>query len=128
MLRVGELIRHVVAELLSRGIVTDPALAGRVVTVPEVRMSPDLKLATIFVMPLGGGDVPAVVEALERHKKPLRAELAHKVNLRFAPDIRFRADDNFDKASRIDALLDSHRVKRDLTPAADEHPDGNWRP
>lgn len=114
MLRVGELIRHVMAELLSRGAIADPVLESHVITVPEVRMSPDLKLATVYVMPLGGRDVKPVVDALERHKKTLRAEMAHKVNLRFAPDVRFRVDESFEKSSRIDRLLDSPEVKRDL--------------
>jgi ribosome-binding factor A len=120
MLRVGELIRHVMAELLSRGAIVDPVLESHVITVPEVRMSPDLKLATVFVMPLGGQDIRPVVDALERHKKIVRTELAHKVNLRFAPDVRFRADESFDKASRIDTLLDSPQVKRDLAVLGDE--------
>ncbi len=114
MLRVAELVRHVMADALSRGVVADPVLESHVVTVPEVRMSPDLKLATIFVMPLGGQDVSVVIEALDRHKKELRVELAHKVNLRYAPDIRFRLDDSFEKSSRIDRLLDSPEVRRDL--------------
>lgn len=123
MLRVGELVRHVMADCLSRGIVADPAVASRVITVPEVRMSPDLKLATVYVMPLGGENVRPVLEALERHRKQLRTELAHKVNLRFAPDVRFRADESFEKASRIDALLDSPEVRRDLAPPADDETD-----
>lgn len=114
MLRVGELIRHVVAELLSRGSIPDPVLAKHVVTVPEVRMSPDLKIANVYVMPLGGGDVRAVIDVLEKHKKLLRAELAHKVNLKYAPDLKFRADESFDTAARIDALLASPVVQRDL--------------
>jgi ribosome-binding factor A len=115
MLRVAELVRHVMADALSRGVVADPVLETHVVTVPEVRMSPDLKLATVFVMPLGGQDISAVIEALDRHKKELRVELAHKVNLRYAPDIRFRLDDSFEKSSHIDRLLDSPEVRRDLT-------------
>lgn len=114
MLRVGELIRHVMADLLSRGAIADPVLETHVITVPEVRMSPDLKLATVYVMPLGGQDIKPVVDALERHKKSLRTELAHKVNLRFAPDVRFRVDESFEKSSHIDKLLDSPEVKRDL--------------
>ena len=114
MLRVGELIRHTMAELLARGGASDPVLEGHVITVPEVRMSPDLKLATVFIMPLGGKDIEPVLEALERQKKHFRAEVAHKVNLRFAPELRFRADSSFDKASRIDALLLSPEVRRDL--------------
>ena len=125
MLRVGELVRHVMADCLSRGVIVDPAIASRVITVPEVRMSPDLKLATVYVMPLGGENIRPVLEALERNKKQLRTELAHKANLRFAPDVRFRADESFDKASRIDALLDSPSVRRDIeTPANDDKDPG----
>lgn len=119
MLRVGELIRHAAARLLSRGDVNDPVLEHHVVTVSRVKMSPDLKLATIFVMPLGGADESQVMAALEKHKKFLRGELAHLVNLKFAPEVRFRIDDSFDNVSRIDALLNSDRVKRDLEPGAE---------
>ena len=122
MLRVGELIRHAAAQLLARGEISDPVLEKHVVTVSRVKMSPDLKLATIYVMPLGGADEPEVLTALERHKKFLRGELAHKVNLKFAPEVRFRIDDSFDNVSRIDALLNSERVRRDLAPHAEETP------
>src|SRR5260370_5781488 len=131
MLRVGELVRHVMAEILSRGVIADPVLETHVITIPEVRMSPDLKLATVYVMPLGGLDIKKVVEALERHKKVLRTELAHKVNLRYAPDVRFRVDESFEASSRIDRLLDSPEVKRDLAVLGEqdrgessEHDDG----
>ena len=113
-LRVGELIRHALAEILQRGEVHDPALEGVVVTVPEVRMTPDLKLATVFVMPLGGKGADAVLAAFERNKRYLRGEIAHRVNLRYAPDLRFRLDTSFDEGERIDALLRSPEVKRDL--------------
>ena len=113
-LRAGEVIRHAIAELLSRGDVHDPVLQGHLITVPEVRMSPDLRLATIYVMPLGGKDVEAVLEALERNKKFLRGEIAHHVNLKFAPEIRFRADERFDEAERIEKLLRTPAVQRDL--------------
>jgi ribosome-binding factor A len=89
-------------------------IQGHVITVPEVRMSPDLKLATIYVMPLGGRDVKAVVDALERNKRWLRGEIAHRVNLKFAPDIRFRIDERFEEAARIEKLLHNPRVQRDL--------------
>ena len=113
-LRVGELIRHALSEMLTRGDVHDPVLEGHLITVPEVRMTADLRLATIYVMPLGGRDADEVVAAFERHKKFLRAELAHRINLKFAPDIRFRVDERFAEAERIDKLLHSPEVKRDL--------------
>jgi ribosome-binding factor A len=120
-LRVGEIVRHAVAEILSQGHVHDPDLEGHIITVPEVRMSPDLKLATIYVMPLGGRDTDVVIAALERHKKFLRGEVARRVNLKFAPDIRFRADDRFDEAERIEKLLRTPAVQRDLAPDSDEN-------
>jgi ribosome-binding factor A len=113
-LRVGELVRHAVAEMLTRGDVHDPVLESHMITIPEVRMSPDLRLATIYVMPLGGRDAEEVIAAFERHKKFLRGEIAHRINLKFAPDIRFRVDERFAEAERIDRLLRSPEVKRDL--------------
>jgi ribosome-binding factor A len=114
MLRVGELIRHTLSDLLARGAVRDSVLEGHVITVPDVRMSPDLKLATVYIMPLGGKDVDGVLAALDRHKKFLRGEIAARINLKFAPEVRFRADQSFDCGTKIDALLDSPQVKRDL--------------
>ena len=113
-LRVGELIRHALAEMLARGEIYDDVLAAHLVTIPEVRMSPDLRLASIYVMPLGGKDVKPVLAALERNKKYIRGEIAHEVNLKFAPDIRFMADETFDEADRIERLLASDKVRKDL--------------
>jgi ribosome-binding factor A len=113
-LRVGELMRHALAEVLARGEIHDPVLQMHVVTVPEVRMSPDLKIATCFVMPLGGKDQQEVIQALARNKRYLRGELAHRTNLKFAPDLRFRIDESFEEGSRIDRLLDSDVVRRDI--------------
>ena len=113
-LRVGELIRHKLAEMLARGDIHDDVLAAHVITIPEVRLSPDLKLATAYVIPLGGTDTEAVLEALTRHKRYIRAEIAHTVNLKFAPDIRFRSDDTFAEASRIDALLAGTKARQEL--------------
>lgn len=113
-LRVGELVRHALAEMLTRGDVHDPIIERHMITIPEVRVSADLRLATIYVMPLGGRDAETVVAAFERHKKFLRAEIAHRINLKFAPDIRFRVDDRFAEAERIDKLLRSPDVQRDL--------------
>jgi ribosome-binding factor A len=119
-LRVGELIRHAVAEMLTRGDVHDPVLEGHLITVPEVRMTADLRLATIYVMPLGGRDVNDVIAALDRNKRYLRGEIAHHVNLKFAPEIRFRADERFDEAERIEKLLRTPVVRRDLETKPDE--------
>ncbi len=113
-LRVGELVRHALADLLTRGEVHDPVIEGHLITVPEVRMTADLRLATIYVMPLGGRDADQVVAAFERHKKFLRGEIARAINLKFAPDIRFQIDERFAEAERIDKLLRSPEVKRDL--------------
>ena len=113
-LRVGELIRHALAEMLARGEIHDDVLAAHLVTIPEVRMSPDLRLASIYVMPLGGKDLKPVLAALERNKKYIRGEIAHEVNLKFAPDIRFMADETFDEADRIERLLASDKVRKDL--------------
>ena len=113
-LRVGELIRHALADMLSRGDVHDPVIETHTITVPEVRMSPDLRLATIYVMPLGGRDEQEVLSALEDNKRYVRGEIARRVNLKFAPDIRFRIDERFDEAERIDRLLRTPAVQRDL--------------
>src|SRR5918998_6968131 len=116
--RVAELVRHALAEVLSRGDVQDDVLTRNVITIPEVRMSPDLKLATAYIMPLGGKDEEAVLKALDKHKKVLRQEVARRVNLKFAPDLRFRRDESFDEAARIDALLRTEKVRRDTAPDA----------
>jgi ribosome-binding factor A len=118
--RVGELIRHAVADILARGEVRDDALDRRPLTIPSVRMSPDLKLATVLVMPLGGKGAGAAVEALDRHKKELRALVARRVNLKFAPDLRFALDTSFEAQARMDALLRSPAVARDIKSPEDE--------
>lgn len=113
-LRVGEQVRHAIAEILAQGTVHDEDLEGHIITVPEVRMSPDLKLATVYVMPLGGRDTELIIAALERNKKFLRGEVARRVNLKFAPDLRFRVDERFDEAERIEKLLRTPAVQKDL--------------
>lgn len=119
-LRVGELVRHALAEMITRGDVHDPVIEGHMITIPEVKVTADLRLATVYVMPLGGKDADNVVAAFERHKKYLRTEIAHRINLKFAPDLRFRVDDRFAEAERIDRLLNSPEVKRDLDQGDDE--------
>jgi ribosome-binding factor A len=119
-LRVGELIRHELADLLARGEVHDPVIEGHMITVPEVRVSADLRLATIYVMPLGGRDAKDVIDALERNSRYVRGEIARRVNLKFAPEIRFRIDERFDEAERIEKLLRTPAVQRDLRSRSDE--------
>jgi ribosome-binding factor A len=119
-LRVGELIRHELANMFSRGEIHDPVVEAHMITVPEVHMSPDLRLATIYVMPLGGRDEKEVLGALDRNKKYVRGEIARRVNLKFAPDIRFRLDERFDEAERIEKLLRTPQVRRDLENESDD--------
>lgn len=113
-LKVGELVRHALAEIFSRGEVLDEVIERHSLTVPEVRMSPDLKVATCYVMPLGGGEAGTVVKHLEQHKRFLRGEVAKRVSLRYMPELRFREDTSFEASSRIDELLASPKVARDL--------------
>jgi len=120
MLRVGELVRHALASLFARGDIEDDLLAGKVITVPEVRMSPDLKLATAYVMPLGGEAADAVVAALNRHARFIRGRIAPELDLKYAPEIRFFVDETFEEFGKIDALLRSDRVQRDLEHGEDE--------
>jgi len=119
-LRVGELVRHTLSDMLTRGEIHDPVIEGHLITVPEVQMTADLRLATIYVMPLGGHDREAVLGALERNKRFLRGEISHRINLKFAPDIRFRIDERFDEAERIDKLLRTPAVRRDLERKPDD--------
>jgi ribosome-binding factor A len=114
MLRVAELIRHKLAEMLSRGDVHDDVLGTSVITVPEVRLSPDMKIATVYIMPLGGKDTKAVIAALDRNKKYIRSAIANAVNLKYAPDLKFRTDETFDEAERISRIMNSPKVRQDL--------------
>jgi ribosome-binding factor A len=120
MLRVGELVRHALANLFARGEVEDELLAGKVITVPEVRMSPDLKLASAYVMPLGGEQAAEIVAALNRHQRFIRGRIAPELDLKFAPEVRFFIDETFEEFGKIDAILRSDRVQRDLHPDDDE--------
>ncbi|MEW5728306.1 MAG: 30S ribosome-binding factor RbfA [Pseudomonadota bacterium] len=123
-LRVGEELRHAVAAVIERGDFRDPDLQGRAITVTEVRVSPDLRAATVFVVPLGGGEVGSILAGLKRAKAYLRHEIARAVELRTVPDLWFEADTSFDEASRIDRLLRSPEVRRDLDPHSDA--DEGW--
>jgi ribosome-binding factor A len=114
MLRMGELVRHALAEMFSRGDVHDPVLETHVITIPEVAMTPDLRHATAYVMPLGGKDERAVLDALNRNKKYMRGVVAKKIQSKFTPDLHFRLDERFDRADEIDRLLKQPEVQRDL--------------
>ena len=122
MLRVGELVRHALAQVFARGEIEDDDLTGAVITVPEVRMSPDLKLASAYIMPLGGARAVEIVAALNRHARFIRGRVAPEIDLKFAPELRFFVDDTFEEFGKIDALLRSDRVQRDLH--ADEDDEG----
>src|SRR3569623_2416260 len=112
MLRVGELVRLALAGLFARGEIEDDELAGAVITVPEVRMSPDLKLASAYAMPLGGARANEIVAALNRHQRFIRGRVAPEIDLKFAPELRFFVDETFEEFGKIDALLRSDRVQR----------------
>jgi len=121
-LRVGEELRHALARILQRGELRDPALQ-EAITVTEVRVSPDLKNATAYVMPLGGRHRAEVVAALTRSAGFLRGQIAREVPLRYTPVLSFALDTSFDHASRINELLHRPEVERDLAPEADESED-----
>jgi ribosome-binding factor A len=120
-LRAGELVRHALAAILREENLLDPALAGVSITVTEVRMSPDLKHATCFVEPLGGGHAAEVVDALNRVSRFLRGRLAREIDLKFTPDLKFLHDESFGEAERMNRLFDSPEVRRDL----ERHDDGD---
>jgi ribosome-binding factor A len=121
MLRVGEQVRHALAEVLARGDVQDPELAKSIISVLEVRMSPDLRHGTVLVMPLGGSIMLGkeaemeAVAALNRNAKALRGEVSRRLReLKFSPELRFRVDDRYDEAERIERIFEEDRVRRDL--------------
>jgi ribosome-binding factor A len=114
LLRVGEQVRHVLSEILQRGDVHDETLASHMVSVTEVRMSPDLRHATVFVKPLLGKDEDAVLKALRTHTAYLQREVAHRVKMKYAARLKFLSDESFDEGSHIDQLLRAPGVARDL--------------
>jgi ribosome-binding factor A len=114
LLRVGEQVRHALSDILMRGDVHDATLASHSVSVTEVRMSPDLRHATVFVMPLLGGDAAAVLKALRTNTAYLQSETARRVNTKYAARLKFLLDESFDEGSHIDTLLRSPAVSRDL--------------
>src|SRR6185437_16124593 len=113
-LRVGEMLRHALSQILVRGDIRDPDLEGVSVTVTQVKPSGDMRHATVFVEPLGGRNAKLIVTALNRHKAFLRGEMGHMIELKFTPELRFVEDVSFAEAERIESLLKSARVQRDL--------------
>jgi ribosome-binding factor A len=123
-LRAGELMRHALVEILREEEINDPDLAGISVTVTEVRMSPDLRNATIFIEPLGGDHAGEVVKALNRHGKFLRGRLGRSIDMKFTPALKFLHDESFDEAARMNRLFDDPRVAQDLKP---QPPSDSWK-
>lgn len=123
-LRAGELMRHALVEILREEDISDPALEGVSVTVTEIRMSPDLRHATVFVEPLGGGHAEDVVAGLNRHARFLRGRLGKSIDMKFTPDLRFLHDESFNEAARMSRLFDDPKVRQDLTPDA---PSDSWK-
>ncbi|MDT9600975.1 30S ribosome-binding factor RbfA [Sphingosinicella rhizophila] len=119
LLRVGEQVRHALSDLLMRGDVHDEVLASHLVSVTEVRMSPDLRHATVFVKPLLGADEAEVLAALKKHVRYLRGEVAKRVNTKYAANLKFLPDESFDEGSQIDSILRSPKVARDLASDPD---------
>ena len=113
-LRAGELVRHALVAILREEEINDPALVGVSVTVTEVRMSPDLRHATVFIEPLGGGHANEVVDGLNRHAKFLRGRLGRSIELKFTPDLKFLHDESFNEAARMNRLFEDPRVQKDL--------------
>jgi ribosome-binding factor A len=113
-LRVGEMLRHALSDILRERDIRDPDLEGVSVTVTQVKPSPDMRHATVFVQPLGGQNADAIVEALNRHRGFLRGELGHAIELKFTPELRFVEDTSFAEAQRIERILHSEKVARDL--------------
>lgn len=124
-LRVGEELRHALADVFGRGVLRDPEIVDRSITVIEVRPSPDLKNATVYVMPLGGGDTERLIAVLQRTAPFLTSEVSKRVYLKFAPRLCFELDSSFDRVDRIETLLRSPKVARDLqaTDGEEHHTD-----
>jgi ribosome-binding factor A len=124
-LRVGEMLRHALADILRQGDIRDDDLKGVSVTVTQVKPSPDMRHATVFVEPLGGKNAKQVVAALNRHRAFIRGEMGHLIELKFTPDLRFVEDESFAEAEKIENLLKSERVARDLKTPEDDSEDSN---
>jgi ribosome-binding factor A len=123
MLRVGEMLRHALAEILYRNEIRDPDLDGVSITITQVRPSPDMRYATVYCEPLGGKNAKEIVAALNRHKGFLRGEMGKLISTKFTPDLRFVEDESFAEAEKIENILKSERVSRDLVPPDEDGDD-----
>ena len=119
-LRVGEALRHALADILRENDIRDPDLAGVSVTITQVKPSPDMRYATVYCEPLGGQNAKVIVAALNRHKGFLRGEMGHRLTMKFTPELRFVEDESFAEAQKIEDILKSERVSRDLAATDDE--------
>ena len=119
-LRVGEMLRHALAEILRENDIRDPELDGVSVTITQVKPSPDMRYATVYCEPLGGGNAQTVIAALNRHKGFVRGEMGHKIAMKFTPELRFVEDESFAEAQKIETILKSDRVSRDLAATHDD--------
>jgi ribosome-binding factor A len=119
-LRVGEALRHALAEVLRENEIRDPDLEGVSVTITQIKPSPDMRYATVYCEPLGGENAKAIVAALNRHKGFLRGEMGHLITMKFTPDLRFVEDESFAEAQKIETILKSPEVQRDLAADHDE--------
>jgi len=117
-------MRHALVEILREEEINDPVLSGVSVTVTEVRMSPDLRHAMVFVEPLGGGEAAEVVNALSRHARFLRGRLGHAIDMKFTPELKFLHDESFNEAARMNRLFEDPKVAQDLRP---QEPSGSWK-
>src|SRR5471030_1321054 len=124
-LRVGEMLRHALAEILNRNEIRDPDLDGVSVTITQVKPSPDMRYATVYCEPLGGENAKAIVAALNRHKGFLRGEMGHRIAIKFTPELRFVEDESFAEAQKIENILKSERVSRDLSSPSEDGDDSD---
>jgi ribosome-binding factor A len=122
-LRVGEALRHALAEVLTRNEIRDPELEGVSVTITQVKPSPDMRYATVYCEPLGGENAKVVIAALNRHKGFLRGEMGHRLTMKFTPELRFVEDESFAEALKIETILKSERVSRDLAASGEDAED-----
>jgi ribosome-binding factor A len=119
-LRVGEMLRHALAEVLRENDIRDPDLDGVSVTITQIKPSPDMRYATVYCEPLGGGNAKQIIAALNRHKGFLRGEMGHRITMKFTPDLRFVEDESFAEAQKIETILKSPEVQRDLAASDDD--------